>query len=470
MLRAFSTQIPSLALCAGLVLSSASAFAASYPDFTGLVEQMSPSVVSIQAVQKRDNSPQQRLPQLPPPWDQIFGAPRGGLPQDDRYVPPPQSMGSGFITSDDGYVLTNSHVVHNAEEITVSLRDGKEYKAKLVGEDPDTDVALLKLDAKGFAPVKTGKVETLKVGSWVVAVGAPFGFEHSVSAGIVSAKGRSVGANQQYVPFIQTDVAINPGNSGGPLVNMDGEVVGINSQILSRTGGYMGISFAIPIDLAMEVAEQLKKDGKVKRGYLGVTYQDVSNDIAESFGLASIKGALVNSVEPGSPAAKAGLQVGDVVLNFNGKPIQRSADLPFLVGRTQPGANASLEILRNGKPKTLNLTVGVRGGDSDDAKEGPGAQGKNGAPRLGLAVTEIPPQLRELANTDGVFVADISDGPAARAGIRQGDIILSIDQKPVTSVADFKAIAQGLKAGRSVPVLVTRGQAGRQFLVMQLPK
>lgn len=467
MLRAFTSSASALVLA---VTMTTSAHAASYPDFTGLVDQLSPSVVSIQAVQKRDDDEQAqaRMPQLPPPWDQIFGAPRGGG-RDDRYVPPPTAMGSGFVIAQDGYVLTNSHVVHDSDDITVTLTDGKELKAKLVGEDQDTDVALLKIDSDDLQPVKTGKVDELKVGSWVVAVGAPFGFDHTVTAGIVSAKGRRVGLDQQYVPFIQTDVAINPGNSGGPLVNMDGEVVGINSQILSRTGGYMGISFAIPIDLAMEVADQLKKTGKVKRGYLGVTYQDVDYGIAQSFGLKKVQGALVNSVDKTSPAGKAGVEVGDVIMSFNGKPIEHAADLPFLVGRTAPGSKVEMELLRNGKPRTVEVTVGERSADAGNASDQGGEGEAGGSAKLGLSVSEIPPRLKERINSEGVFVADISDGPAARAGIRQGDVIVSIDQKAVTSVEDFKGIVATLKPGRSVPVLVMRG-AGRQFMVIQIPK
>lgn len=464
MLRAFYQSASALVLAVGM---TATAEAASYPDFTGLVEQMSPAVVSIRAVQKRDDSEVRgRVPQLPPPWDQIFGVPRGG--QGDAYTPPPTSMGSGFIIGTDGYILTNNHVVEDSEDMTVSLSDGREVKASLVGRDEETDVALLKIKAGDLPAVKIGKPEDLKVGSWVVAVGAPFGFDHTVTAGIVSGKGRRVGLDQPYVPFIQTDVSINPGNSGGPLVNMDGEVVGINSQILSKSGGYMGISFAIPIDLAMDVADQLKKTGKVKRGYLGVTYQDVDYDLAQGFGLKKAQGALVNSVDKTSPAGKAGIEVGDVITSFNGKPIGRAADLPFLVGRTTPGTQAEVEVLRNGKPMTLSLKVGERSSATGEVSTSDESIGSDGAPKLGLAIGEIPPRLKERINSDGVFVADISDGPAARAGLRQGDVIVSIDQKPVTSVEDFKAIVSGLKPGRSVPVLAVRGQA-RQFLVIQIP-
>ncbi|MBI2379826.1 MAG: DegQ family serine endoprotease [Gammaproteobacteria bacterium] len=464
MLRAYSRTALAMVLLGSLSLP---ARAASYPDFTGLVEQMSPSVVSIKAVQKRDeDDSRQRMPQLPPPWDQIFGMPRGGQ---EGYQPPPTSMGSGFIVEDEGYILTNSHVVHDAEDITITLEGGKELKAKLIGEDEESDVAVLKVDGGDLPAVKVGKTEDLKVGSWVVAVGAPFGFDHSVSAGIVSAKGRRVGAEQQYVPFIQTDVAINPGNSGGPLVNMDGEVIGINSQILSRTGGYMGISFAIPIDLAMDVAEQLKKSGKVKRGYLGVTYQDVDYDLAQSFGLKNTNGAVVTSVEKSSPAGKAGVEVGDVITAFDGKPVSRAADLPFLVGRTAPGSEVSLDLLRNGKAKSLDLKVGERPSGSLARNDDDDDDAQPSSAKLGIAVGEIPPQLKERLDTEGVFVAGLSNGPAARAGIRQGDVIVSIDQQPVSDVGGFKAVVAKLKPGRSVPILVMRGQA-RQFMVLQMPK
>lgn len=346
------------------------------PDFTTLVEQASPAVVNISTKQKLpDRIASGQMPDLeglPPMFREFFERnmpqqPRS--PRGDRQREA-QSLGSGFIISSDGYVLTNNHVVADADEIIVRLSDRSELQAKLVGTDPRTDVALLKVEGKNLPTVKLGDSEKLKVGEWVLAIGSPFGFDHSVTKGIVSAKGRTL-PNDTYVPFIQTDVAINPGNSGGPLFNMNGEVVGINSQIFTRSGGFMGLSFAIPIDVAIDVSNQLKKDGKVSRGWLGVVIQEVNKDLAESFGLDKPAGALVAQVLEDGPAAKSGLQVGDVILSMNGQPIVMSADLPHLVGTLKDGEKAKLEIIRNGKRQNLDVTIGAM--PDDDAISAPAA-------------------------------------------------------------------------------------------------
>ncbi|MGH8353365.1 MAG: DegQ family serine endoprotease, partial [Pseudomonas sp.] len=363
--------MPSLKSClstliAVLFLSQALAVRAELPDFTELVEAASPAVVNISTRQKLPARPVVGSPEMPdleglPPMfrefferniPQVPRNPEGGR---QREV---QSLGSGFIISADGYVLTNNHVVADADEIIVRLSDRSELEAKLIGADPRSDVALLKVEGKGLPTVKLGKSDDLKVGAWVLAIGSPFGFDHSVTAGIVSAKGRSL-PNESYVPFIQTDVAINPGNSGGPLFNLEGEVIGINSQIFTRSGGFMGLSFAIPIAVAMDVADQLKTEGKVSRGWLGVVIQEVNKDLAESFGLEKPAGALVAQVLEGGPAAKSGLQVGDVILSLNGLPIVMSADLPHLVGGLKPGDIAKMEVVREGTRKTLQMTIGA---------------------------------------------------------------------------------------------------------------
>src|ERR1700712_745536 len=368
------------------------------PDFTSLVEQASPAVVNISTRQKLpDRSVAQGqapdLEGLPPMLREFLerSMPPGSRPpgsgKGDRQREA-QSLGSGFIISADGFILTNNHVIDGADEILVRLSDRSEMKAKLIGTDPRTDVAVLKIDGKDLPTVKLGNSDKLKVGEWVLAIGSPFGFDHSVTKGIVSAKGRSL-PNDTYVPFIQTDVAINPGNSGGPLFNMAGEVVGINSQIFTRSGGFMGLSFAIPIDVAVDVANQLKKDGKVNRGWLGVVIQEVNKDLAESFGLDKPAGALVAQTLPDGPAAKAGLQVGDVILSMNGQPIVMSADLPHLVGALKAGAKANLEVIRDGKRQTLAITVGALPDDDKEVSASPKSSADGSSNRLGVSVAEL---------------------------------------------------------------------------------
>lgn len=452
-------------LVAVLLMSQALVAHAQLPDFTGLVEAASPAVVNISTRQKvpqramaADGQQMPNLEGLPPQFREFF---ERSIPQQPRNPGgrqrEAQSLGSGFIISADGYVLTNNHVVADADEIIVRLSDRSELEAKLIGADPRTDVALLKVEGKGLPILKLGKSDDLKVGEWVLAIGSPFGFDHSATAGIVSAKGRSL-PNESYVPFIQTDVAINPGNSGGPLFNLNGEVVGINSQIFTRSGGFMGLSFAIPIDVAMDVATQLKSAGKVSRGWLGVVIQEVNKDLAESFGLEKPAGALVAQVLQDGPAAKGGLQVGDVILSLNGQPIVMSADLPHLVGALKAGDKAELSVVREGERKVLAMTVGALP-DDDEALVASAAPGKGvSSNRLGVAVVELTAeQKKTLDVTSGVLVKGVQDGPAALMGVRPGDVITHLNNQAIDTSKTFAAIAKALPKDRSVSMRVLRG-------------
>ncbi|NWA27117.1 DegQ family serine endoprotease [Pseudomonas gingeri] len=459
-----------------LVLGQAvTAQAADLPDFTELVEQASPAVVNISTTQKlpdRKVADTQGLEGLPPEIQQFFRgfpqprSPKGGGSGNGRQREA-QSLGSGFIISKDGYILTNNHVVADADEILVRLADRSELKAKLVGTDPRSDVALLKIDGKDLPTLKLGKSKDLKAGQWVVAIGSPFGFDHTVTQGIVSAVGRSL-PNENYVPFIQTDVPINPGNSGGPLFNLKGEVVGINSQIYTRSGGFMGVSFAIPIDVAMDVSDQLKAGGKVSRGWLGVVIQEVNKDLAESFGLDKPAGALVAQVQDGGPAAKGGLLVGDVILSMNGQPIEMSADLPHLVGALKAGEKASLEVIREGKRKTVDLTVGAipdEGKEMDIAKANGAERSSN---RLGISVVELSDdQKKDNDLKGGVVIKDVQDGPAALIGLQPGDVITHLNNQAITSAAQFADIAKALPKNRSVSMRVLR-QGRASFITFKL--
>jgi serine protease Do len=373
-----------------------------------------------------------------------------------------QSLGSGFIVSPDGYVLTNAHVVDGADEVQVRLTDKREFKAKVIGADKRTDVALLKIEASGLPVVRLGDPNRLRVGEWVVAIGAPFGFDNSVTAGIVSAKGRSL-PQESYVPFIQTDVAINPGNSGGPLFNMKGEVVGINSQIYSRSGGYMGVSFAIPIDVAMEVQTQLRAGGKVSRGRIGVAIQEVTRELADSFGLAKAQGALVASVEKGAPAEKAGIEPGDIILKYDGKVVMQSSDLPRMVGATKPGTRASLQLWRKGTTKELTVVIG----EMPDDKAGPATRRNSKKPdpatanKLGLLLSEPSAEQRRQAGlTHGLVVEDIASG-GVRADLRPGDVVLALISKGVqselTTVDQFDGLLAKLDKSSTFTLLVLRG-------------
>ncbi|HEX5844250.1 MAG TPA: DegQ family serine endoprotease [Pseudomonas sp.] len=450
---------------------------ANLPDFTELVEQASPAVVNISTRQKMPEravagSGQLNVPDLeglPPMFREFFErnipqVPRnpGGGRQREA-----QSLGSGFIISADGYVLTNNHVVADADEIIVRLSDRSELEATLVGTDPRSDVALLKVEGKGLPTVKLGKSEELKVGEWVLAIGSPFGFDHSVTAGIVSAKGRSL-PNESYVPFIQTDVAINPGNSGGPLFNLAGEVVGINSQIFTRSGGFMGLSFAIPMSVAMDVADQLKAEGKVSRGWLGVVIQEVNKDLAESFGLDKPAGALVAQVLEEGPAAKGGLLVGDVILSLDGKPIIMSADLPHLVGALKPGSTAELDVVRDGSRKKLELTIGALPEDGETLAGNASSGVERSSNRLGVKVVELSvEQKKSLDLKGGVVISEVQEGPAALIGLRPGDVITHLNNQAIDSAKTFTQVAQELPKNRSVSMRVLR-QGRASFITFKL--
>ncbi|WP_407682248.1 DegQ family serine endoprotease [Pseudomonas laurentiana] len=444
------------------------------PDFTTLVEQASPAVVNISTRQKMPDrqlagGQMPDLEGLPPMFRDFFerNMPQGPRsPRGDRQREA-QSLGSGFIISSDGYVLTNNHVVADADEIMVRLSDRSEFQAKVVGTDPRTDVALLKIDGKNLPTVKLGDSEKLKVGEWVLAIGSPFGFDHSVTKGIVSAKGRTL-PNDTYVPFIQTDVAINPGNSGGPLFNMNGEVVGINSQIFTRSGGFMGLSFAIPIDVALDVSNQLKKDGKVSRGWLGVVIQEVNKDLAESFGLDKPAGALVAQVLEDGPAAKGGLQVGDVILSLNGQPIIMSADLPHLVGGLKEGAKASLEVVRDGKRRNLDVTIGALPDDDQEVVASANGGVERSSNRLGVSVADLnAEQKKALDLKGGVVIKEVQDGPAAMIGLRPGDVITHLNNQAIMSAKSFTEIAKELPKNRSVSMRVLR-QGRASFITFKL--
>jgi serine protease Do len=385
-----------------------------------------------------------------------------------RFVPSPgprefqnNSLGSGFIISADGYILTNAHVVEAADEINVKLNDKREFKAKVIGADKRTDIALIKIDASGLPAVKFGDPNKLKVGEWVIAIGSPFGFENTVTAGIVSAKGRSL-PQENFVPFIQTDAAVNPGNSGGPLFNMRGEVVGINSQIYSRTGGFMGLSFSIPIDVANDIANQLKTGGRVTRGRIGVVIQPVTKELAESFGLPRPAGALVSSVEKGSPAEKAGIEAGDVILKFGGRDVNSSDDLPRLVGGTKPGAKAAMQLMRNKALRDVTVVVGEMPDETRTAqrsqRRGPGGKPPaESVNRLGMTLSEpTAEQKKELKITGGILVEDVQ-GAAAKAGIRRGDIILAVNNQDVKSLEQFGQMMGQYEKGKIVAMLVRRG-------------
>ena len=449
---------------AALVSAQAGAAVRGLPDFTDLVEEVSPAVVNISTTTKVSRESRRRMPphELGPgpgtPFDdflrRFFGDEYGGMEEFDE-----RSLGSGFIISKDGYILTNNHVIGNADEIVVRLSDRREFVATVVGGDKRSDVALLKIDAKDLPVAKIGSSGELKVGSWVMAIGSPFGFEHSVTAGIVSAMGRSL-PNENYTPFIQTDVAINPGNSGGPLLNMDGEVVGVNSQIFSRTGGFMGLSFAIPIDLAMNVVDQLRTKGHVTRGWLGILIQDVTRELAESFGMSRPAGALVARVLPDSPAEAAGIQVGDIITEYRGRAVDSSSALPPMVGQTDIGSSAELKVMRDGKQIRLKVTISELPDDEEASAPGaaPGQPGPGGSiERIKLTVTNLTAEQREeLEGKTGVMVESVESGAAARAGIRRGDIMLRFDNVEIRDVAHLRQLVKDAPADKSVPVLVQR--------------
>ncbi|MFJ2987783.1 DegQ family serine endoprotease [Collimonas sp. NPDC087041] len=423
-------------------------------DFSGIVDRFGPAVVNISVTSKPKQSAvsdqDDDSADLDPndPFSQFFKrfGPQLQIPRHPQIM---RGEGSGFIISPDGLILTNAHVVDGAQEVTVKLTDRREFRAKVLGSDKQSDIAVIRIDAKNLPTVQIGNPTLTKVGEPVLAIGSPYGFENTATAGIVSAKSRSL-PDDTYVPFIQTDVAVNPGNSGGPLFNIRGEVIGINSQIYSQTGGYQGLSFAIPIDVATKVEQQLVKSGKVTRSHLGVSVQEVNQSLAESFGLKSPTGALVSSVDKGSPADKGGMQTGDVILRFNGQSINHSADLPSLVADTAPGTSSKIDVIRNGQEKTLVVKLT----EAEPAKLARNDNGAGSQGRLGLALRELSPNEQQQIGTRGGLVVEDASGPSAVAGIQRGDVILSLNGTPVSSVEQLRQLVG--KAGKNVALLVQR--------------
>ena len=470
-----------LGVCVGSFIptQSVSAQTRALPDFVDLVDQVGPSVVNIRTLEKVSNRTVQGLPGDEDMLDLMrrFGfpvpnvpkqAPKRNRPQgDDEEVP--KGVGSGFVLTADGYILTNAHVVEGADEVLVTLTDKREFKAKIIGADKRSDVAVVKIEATGLPAVKVGDVNRVKVGEWVLAIGSPFGLENTVTAGIVSARQRDTG---ESVPYIQTDVAINPGNSGGPLINMRGEVIGINSQIYSRSGGYMGISFSIPMDEAVRVSEQLRASGKVSRGRIGVSIGPVSKEVAESIGLGKSAGALVSAVEPGSPAEKAGIEAGDIVTRFDGKAIEKSVDLPRIVGVIKPGSKSTVTVFRRGTNKELTIVVAEMDADkpvvkavSRDEKPRTSSAGQN----FGLSVSDLTEaQSKELKVKSGVRV-DAATDAAARAGLREGDVIQTLANVEIATVKDFEAVLAKFDKAKPLSVMIRRGDWA-QFVVIRNQK
>jgi serine protease Do len=446
------------------VLLAGPAKARELPDFKDLFADNSPAVVNISTTQQlsRDSLPRDfEIPDLPEdsPFRDFFKRFLEELPERQRNT---QSLGSGFVISSDGYILTSAHVIRDASEIVVRLNDRREFEAEVVGQDERSDVALLKIPATDLGTVKVGDPDKLAVGEWVLAIGSPFGFDSTATAGIVSAKGRSL-PNENYVPFIQTDVAINPGNSGGPLFNLDGEVVGINAQIYSRTGGFMGLSFAVPIDIAMKVADQLKTKGRVTRGWLGVLIQSVTRELAESFGMDKPVGALIAEIVPDSPAAESDLQPGDIIVAYNGEPLQEMSELPPMVGATPVGEEAELEVIRNGERMTVTVLIDELPAEGERASAGGGTDDTV----FGMRLESLDQQeLEELELDNGVRVAEVIEGPAREAGIQDGDILLQIRGERVRDPGQVREIAGELPAGKSVPILVKR-DARSLFLALK---
>jgi len=470
-----------LALTAGatfLPVESVHAQTRTLPDFTDLVDQAGPSVVNIRTVEKvaqRGGGNGEMDEEMQEFFRRFFGQPLPGTPrQGPRPNRPqqeeerPRGVGSGFILTGDGYVMTNAHVVEDASEVLVTLPDKREFKAKIIGADKRTDVAVVKIEATGLPAVKVGDISKLRVGEWVMAIGSPFGLENTVTAGIVSAKQRDTG---EYLPFIQTDVAINPGNSGGPLINMRGEVVGINSQIYSRSGGFMGISFSIPIDEAIRVSDQLRTSGRVSRGRIGVQIDQVTKDVAEAIGLGKAQGALVRGVEAGSPGEKAGVEPGDVITKFDGKAIEKPSDLPRLVGNTKPGTKSTLTVFRRGASRDLSVTIAEiepdkpakRAADRDEPAPKPPASAA--AKSLGLAVSDLTDaQKKELKIKGGVKVDAANEG-AARAGLREGDIILAVGNAEVANTKEFESAVGKADKSKALSVLFRRGDWAQYALI-----
>ncbi|MCP4407373.1 MAG: DegQ family serine endoprotease [Gammaproteobacteria bacterium] len=463
-------------LLVGLLQAGMASARVALPDFTELVEANAAAVVNISSSKqqsvKRRLPPGMEIPEIPEdtPFGDLlrkFFGEQGEGEHSERFQS--KSLGSGFIFSQDGYVVTNHHVVQDADEIIVKLNDRREVIAEIVGTDPRSDIALLKIEAKDLPVLKIGNSDQLKPGEWVLAIGSPFGFDHSVTAGIVSAKGRSL-PSENYVPFIQTDVAINPGNSGGPLFNLDGEVVGINSQIYSRTGGFMGLSFAIPIEVAMDVVEQLKTVGHVQRGWLGVYIQEVTRELAESFGMNQPMGALVANVLPDSPAQDSGIKVGDVILAYDGKDVNNSAALPPMVGRTRVGKTVKLKVMRDGSRKIIKIEIGqLPEEDSPILAGSPTPLEKTTV--LGLELEKLTEKQRQEMDLDGagLYVKRVHDGPGRRSGIKEGDVLQMINNEKISSVEQLSDIIAGLPKGKFASVLVRRSQ-GPEFIAIRIPK
>jgi serine protease Do len=447
-----------------LALTGTAAFA-QLPDFTTIVERNAPTVVNITARKTRAdaNDPSQMNPEEVPELFRRFFGPMPGMPGVPRGPAPDRiSGGSGFVISGDGYILTNHHVIDGADEVTVRLRDRSELAAKVVGSDPDTDIALLKVEASGLVAATLGDSSKLKPGQWVLAIGSPFGLEETVTAGIVSSVGRTLGNDQRYVPFIQTDVAINRGNSGGPLFNLAGEVVGINSQIFSTSGGSIGLSFSIPIDTAKNVMEQLRSKGRVSRGVIGVQIQNIDRDRAEALGLSKPAGALVAEIQPGGAAEKAGIRVGDVITAFNGREIGDSSELPPMVGATAPGSRATLAVFRDGRSLTLPVTVAELGGSTPARAESEKPAANAGAvTALGLAVRDLTAEQRQQLGVgeEGVLVERVTGQAAGRAGIQPGDVILAVGRERIKDAAGFELAAGAARPGQAIMLLVRRGEA-----------
>jgi serine protease Do len=450
---------------------------AGLPDFTDLVDKVGPAVVNIRTTQKirpgqggvvpggEDEEMQEffrRFFGVPIPPRQQQPSPRGRGPAPQAEEELPRGVGSGFIISADGFVMTNAHVIEGADDVYVTLTDKREYKAKIIGSDRRSDVAVVKIEGSNLPRLVLGDSNKLRVGEWVIAIGSPFGLDNTVTAGIVSAKARDTG---DYLPLIQTDVPVNPGNSGGPLINMRGEAVGINSQIYSRSGGYMGISFAVPIDEAMRVSEQLKATGKVTRGRIGVQIGEVTKDVAESLGLPRAQGALVQRIEPGSPAEKGGVEAGDIILKFNGTAIEKSSDLPRLVGNTKPGSRATITVWRRGASRDLNLVITEMDADKVAKKE---EKFKPEQPvnTLGLAVSDLTEAQKKELRVDGGAVVEAAEGSAARAGLRAGDVILRLNNVDIQDAKQFNSLVAKLEPKRPVAVLVRRGDS-TQFVTIK---
>ena len=443
----------------------------SIPDFADLVERASPAVVNIRTTEKvMQQQAQGGIPGMPEDQAEFFrrffgvpipglpGGPKQGQPNSGKPQEADRGVGSGFIIESNGLILTNAHVVEGANTIYVTLTDKREYKAKLLGMDKRTDMAVVKIEARDLPRLPLGDSSRVRVGEWVLAIGSPFGLENTVTAGIVSAKSRDTG---DYLPFIQTDVAVNPGNSGGPLLNTAGQVIGINSQIFSRSGGYMGISFAIPIDEAMRVADQLRTNGKMTRGRIGVALGEMTKEVAESLGLGRPRGAYVRNVEPGGPAAAGGIESGDVILSFNGRDISKSTDLPRVVGETKPGTSASVQVWRKGSTRDLIVSVvDTEAGQAASKKPDSSSSSSGNTNSLGVAVSELSEgKKKELNIRSGVEVTGLGDGPLARAGLRLGDVIIRIADVDITGVKQFESLVKGLDANKAVPIFVRRADS-----------